>query len=84
MPLFNQMLYNEKWSVWDTWNSFGRNVRTYVTTASHRLSRTITGQNRRANAVTASHRLSRTITGQNRRANAVTAQNRRTNVITGV
>jgi len=56
MPLFDQMYYDQKWSLWDTWPAFGRNVRAYVITAGYRISRVITGQNRRANVITAQKR----------------------------
>ena len=59
MPLFDQMYYDQKWSLWDTWQGFGRNVRAYLITTATKLSRAITTQNRRANAITT----------QNRRAN---------------
>jgi len=63
MPLFDQMYFAQKWSLWDTWASGGRNVRAYVITTAYRLGRTITGQNRRANAITTQNRRSNVITG---------------------
>ncbi len=63
MALFNQMHYDQKWSLWDTWPSFGRNVRAYVITAASKLGRAITTQNRRANVITT----------QKRRANIIKA-----------
>lgn len=56
MPLFNDMYFDQKWSLWDTWPAFGRNVRAYVITAGYQVSRVITGQNRRANVITAQKR----------------------------
>ena len=61
MPLFNQMQFNQKWSVWDTWNSFGRNVRTYVIITAFKLGRAITTQNRKSNAITTQNRNSKVI-----------------------
>lgn len=61
MPLFDQMYFDQKWSVWDTWNSFGRNLRTYVMTAAFRISRVITAPNRRSNVVTTPNRRSKVI-----------------------
>jgi len=63
MPQFDQMYFDEKRSVWDTWRSFGRNIRGYVITASYRIGRAITTQNRRANVVTTQKRRSNIITG---------------------
>ncbi len=56
MPLFDQMYYDQKWSVWDTWNSFGRNVRAYAITAAYKLSRVVSTQNRRSNVITTQNR----------------------------
>ncbi len=60
--LFDTGYYDQKWSVWDTWNSFGRNLRVYVMTAGRRMVNVVTAQNRRANVVTAQNRRSRVIT----------------------
>ena len=62
MPLFDQMYYDQKWSLWDTWEAFGRSVRAYVLTAQNRISRVVTTQNRRSNVVTAQNRRSKVIT----------------------
>ncbi len=56
MPLFDSMYYDQKWSLWDTWKSFGRNVRGYVTTAAYRMGNVITAQKRRGQAVTTQKR----------------------------
>ncbi len=61
MALFDQMYFDQKWSVWDTWNSFGRNLRVYVMTASRRITRAVTAQNRRTNVVTTPNRRSKVI-----------------------
>lgn len=64
MPLFDQMYYDQKWSLWDSWlASAGRNVRAYVMTAASKLGRVITTQNRRANAITTQNRKANIITG---------------------
>lgn len=63
MPQFDQMYYDQKWSVWDTWRSFGRNIRGYVLTASYRLGRVVTMQNHRANVITTQKRRGNIITG---------------------
>ena len=64
MPLFDQMYFDQKWSVWDSWlASAGRNVRAYVITASSKLGRIITAQNRRSNVITTQNRRSNIITG---------------------
>lgn len=63
MPQFDQMHYDQKWSVWDTWRSFGRNIKGYVITASYRLGRVVTTQNRRANVINTQKRRGNIITG---------------------
>lgn len=62
MPMFNEMYYDQKWSLWDTFSGFARNVRGYLTTAGNRLGKLIGAQNRRRQMVTT----------QNRRANITT------------
>lgn len=53
MPLFDQMYYDQKWSLWDTWlASVARNVRGYVMTAAYRMGNVITTQKGRGQAVT--------------------------------
>jgi len=63
MPLFDQMYYDQKWSLWDTWKSFGRNVRAYVITTSSKLGRAITGSKNRGNVITGSKNRGNIITG---------------------
>ena len=63
MPLFDQMYYDQKWSVWDTWRSIGRNVRAYVITTSYNLGRVVTASKRRANVITTQKRRGNIITG---------------------
>lgn len=62
MPQFDQMQYDQKWSVWDTWKGVGRNIRVYAITAATKITRTVTGQNRRAKAITAQNRRGKIIT----------------------
>lgn len=61
MPLFDQMYYDQKWSVWDTFGGFARNVRVYVAVAAHHITNVVTAQNRRSNVVTAQNRRSKVI-----------------------
>jgi len=63
MPLFDTMLWNQKWSIWDTWKSYGRKIMVHAVTAQHRMVRTVTGQKRLVNALTAMYRKVITITG---------------------
>ena len=63
MPLFDQMHYDEKWSVWDTWWSLSRNARAYLITAGRRMSNIITTQKRWGIAVTTQKRRGNIITG---------------------
>ena len=59
--LFDTGFYDEKWSVWDTFGGFARNLRTYVVVAAYRIANVVTTQNRRANAVTTQNRRSKVI-----------------------
>ena len=63
MPLFDEMYFDEKWSVWDTWRALGRNVRAYLVTAGYRMANVITTQKRRANTITTQKRRANVITG---------------------
>ena len=56
MPLFDTMYYDQKWSLWDTWKSFGRNVRGYVMTAAYRMGELVTTQYRRGEVITTQKR----------------------------
>ena len=56
MPLFDQMYFDQKWSLWDTFVGGVRNIRGYLITASQRAGNLITAQNRRSRAVTAQKR----------------------------
>jgi len=62
MPLFDQMYFDQKWSVWDTWRSFGRVLKVYVITAGYKMANVITGQKRSGNAVTTQKRRGEVIT----------------------
>ncbi len=63
MPLFNDMYFDQKWSLWDGWlASVFRGIRGYVVTATWRASNIITARNRRANTVTAQNRRNEIIT----------------------
>ena len=61
--LFDVGYYDQKWSVWDTWRAFGRNVRVYLVTVGYKMSNLVTAQYRRGNAVTAQKRRGNIITG---------------------
>lgn len=63
MPLFDEMYYDQKWSVWDTFSSFGRNMKGYVITAAYRMGNLITAQHRRGNTITTQHRRGEVIKG---------------------
>ena len=52
MPLFDSMYYDQKWSLWDTWKSFGRNARGYIITAAYRMGNLVTTQKSRGQVVT--------------------------------
>jgi len=65
-PLFDQMYFDQKWSVWDSWKALvekGRNLRAYAVTTAYRMGDLITGQKRQANAVTTQKRRGNIITG---------------------
>lgn len=63
MPLFDQMYYDQKWSLWDSWlASVPRNIRAYVMTASRQLGRVVTSSKNRGEVVTTSKRRTKIIT----------------------
>jgi len=63
MPLFDQMYYDQKWSLWDSWlASVARNIRTYVVTAGYSLGRIITASKNRGYAFTGSKNRGKVIT----------------------
>jgi len=62
MPLFDTMYYDQKWSLWDTWKSFGRSVRLYLIVAGYKASNLIPLQYRNGLAITTQKRRSRIIT----------------------
>ncbi len=63
MPLFDEMYYDQKWSLWDSWKlSVGRGLRTAVITAQHRLISVWTAQFRLLNTITAQYRKIKNIT----------------------
>ncbi len=64
MPLFDQMYFDQKWSLWDTWlASAGRNVRAYLMTAAYKMGNVITGSKNRGNVITGSKNRGNIITG---------------------
>ena len=63
MPLFDQMEFNQKWSVWDTWRAFDRNVRTYLMTAGYKMGNIVTATYRRGQSLSAKRRRGEIITG---------------------
>lgn len=63
MPLFDGMYYDQKWSLWDTFPGFVRNIRGYLIVTGHRMSNLVTARNRRETLVTAKYRRGRGITG---------------------
>jgi len=57
MPLFDDMYFDQKWSMWDSWiYSIGRKLRVAAMTTQHRLVNVITAQNRLVNFITAQYR----------------------------
>ena len=62
MPMFDDMYFDQKWSLWDTFNGFARNVRAYLSTAGYRLGNLIGAQNRRRQMVTTQNRRAKIIT----------------------
>lgn len=63
MPLYDMMYYDQKWSLWDTFKAFGRNVRAYLITTSYRMGEIVTAQKRRGEMVTTQKRRGDIITG---------------------
>ena len=63
MPLFDQMYFDQKWSLFDTFRAFGRNLRAYMITAAYRVGGIVTTQNRRGELVTTQKRRGEIITG---------------------
>ncbi len=63
MPLFDQMYFDQKWSLWDTWlASVARNVRAYLMTAAYKMGNVITASKNRGNIITAEKRRGKVIT----------------------
>lgn len=62
-PLFDQMYFDQKWSVWDTWRAIGRNIRGYVITTQYRIGALITTQKRQGDVVRTQKRRGNIITG---------------------
>ncbi len=63
MPMFNDMYFDQKWSLWDGWlASVARNVQGQLITAGRRVGSLVTAGNRRANLVTTKNRRSHNIT----------------------
>lgn len=57
MPLYDEMYYDQKWSLWDTWDSIiGRELRVAVVTAQHRLINVVTAHHRLLNVIAAQYR----------------------------
>ena len=63
MPLFDQMYYDQKWSLWDTWQSIGRTCRGYLITTQRRMGNLITGQKQQGETITAQKQQGNVITG---------------------
>ena len=53
MPLFDTMYYDQKYSLWDTFRAFGRNLKAYKQITSYKLGIMISSQNRNSNIKTA-------------------------------
>jgi len=57
MPLFDQMYFDQKWSLWDTWiYSIGRKLRVAVITTQHRLVNVMAAQKLLVNVIKAQYR----------------------------
>lgn len=57
MPYFDQMYFDQKWSMWDAWYSaLGRKLRVAVITTQYRLLSVITAQNRLVNVIKTQYR----------------------------
>ena len=63
MPQFDQMYYDQKWSVWDTIRAFGRTIRVYMITTGHRTVDVISSSERRVNVISSAKRRLKIITG---------------------
>lgn len=63
MPLFDQMQFDQKWSLWDTWRSIGRTCRGYVITSQRRMGNLITAQKQRGNVITTQKHRGNVVTG---------------------
>ena len=57
MPLFDEMNFDQKWSLWDTWlSTISRGLTVAVITTQYRLIKVITAQNRLLKVITAQYR----------------------------
>lgn len=63
MALFDEMYFNEKWSLWDTAIHVFKGARGYLITAAYRVGRIVTAQKSHGEVVTAQKSQSDTITG---------------------
>ncbi|KKM06389.1 hypothetical protein LCGC14_1744500 [marine sediment metagenome] len=63
MPLFDGMYFDQKWSLWDTFPGFARNIQGYLIVAGYRMGSLVTARNRRENLITAKYRRGQGISG---------------------
>jgi len=63
MPQFDQMYYDQKWSIWDTFRALGTVFLGYVITAAHIMGDVITSQKDRGDVITAQEDRGDNITG---------------------
>ncbi len=63
MPSFDDMRYDQKWSLWDTWASVGRRIKLAVITTQYRFFGILTAQYRLLNVIKAQYRNIRGQTG---------------------
>lgn len=57
MPLFDQMLFDQKWSLWDTWSfRIGRGLKVVAVATQLRFVNVLATQHRIVNAVATQYR----------------------------
>lgn len=63
MPLYDEMYYDQKWSLWDMAVFIYKKARGYMVTAAYRVGNIVTAQKSRGEVVTAQKRRGEVIKG---------------------
>ena len=63
MPLFDGMHYDQKWSLWDTFPGFVRNITGNLIVSAHRMGNLVSAKRRGQNLISALRRRSNTTSG---------------------